>query len=116
MDKIKDIFNFLSIDSSLSTSGQPTESQISALANQGYDTIINLALHNDARYSLPDETGLVASLGMTYIHIPVQFDDPTENDLESFFKAMESNKKQKSPCTLCGKYESYCFFRFVLSH
>ncbi|GAB6145215.1 protein tyrosine phosphatase family protein [Desulfocicer niacini] len=95
MDKIKDIFNFLSIDSSLSTSGQPTESQISALANQGYDTIINLALHNDARYSLPDETGLVASLGMTYIHIPVQFDDPTENDLESFFKAMESNKNKK---------------------
>jgi protein tyrosine phosphatase (PTP) superfamily phosphohydrolase (DUF442 family) len=95
MDKITDIFNFLSIKSSLSTSGQPTEAQLSVLANQGYEVIINLALHNDPRYSLPDETGLVASLGMTYIHIPVQFDAPTENDLKSFFNAMESNKNKK---------------------
>ncbi len=32
---------------------------------------------------------------MTYIHIPVQFDAPTENDLESFFNAMESVKNKK---------------------
>lgn len=95
MNNITDIFNFLSIKSSLSTSGQPTEAQLSALANQGYEVIINLALHNDPRYSLSDETGLVASLGMTYIHIPVQFDAPTENDLKSFFNAMESHKNKK---------------------
>lgn len=94
MDTIKNIYNFLSINSSLSTSGQPTESQLSELANQGYEVIINLALHNDPRYSLPDETGLVALLGMSYIHIPVQFDAPVENDLKLFFNAMESNKNK----------------------
>ena len=95
MDKITDIFNFLSIDLSLSTSGQPTEAQLSILADQGYEVIINLALHNDPRYSLPDEAGLVTSLGMQYMHIPVQFDAPAEHDLELFFNAMEINKEKK---------------------
>lgn len=89
------MFNFLAIDSTLSTSGQPTQDQLSELANEGYEVIINLGLHNDPRYSLPDETGLVTSLGMTYIHIPVEFDAPTEYDLESFFDVMESNKNKK---------------------
>lgn len=95
MDKITDIFNFLSVEPMLSTSGQPTEAQLSALANQGYEVIVNLALHNDPRYSLPDETGFVESLGMTYIHIPVQFDAPSENDLKFFFNAMAANKNKK---------------------
>ena len=94
MDKKTDIFNFLAIDDSLSTSGQPTEAQISELAKEGYDVIINLALHDDPRYSLPDETAYVGSLGMQYIHIPVQFDAPLKSDLVAFFKAMESMAMQ----------------------
>lgn len=95
MKKVIDIFNFLKIDQILSTSGQPTEEQLSELADEGYEVIINLGLHNDPRYSLPDETELVTSLGMRYIHIPVEFDDPTEHDLESFFDVMESNENKK---------------------
>ncbi|MCG8337603.1 MAG: protein tyrosine phosphatase family protein [Proteobacteria bacterium] len=100
MIEIESIYNFLQVESSLSTSGQPSEAQLSALAEKGYDVIINLALHNDPRYSLYDETGLVESLGMTYIHIPVQFDAPTEKDLDSFFNAMKSleNKKVHIHC------------------
>ena len=95
MNKITDIFNFLAIDDSLSTSGQPTESQLSELAKEGYEVIINLALHDDPRYSLPDETAHVESLGMRYIHIPVQFDAPLKSDLVAFFEAMESNKGKR---------------------
>ena len=95
MKKINDIFNFLPITDTLSTSGQPTEAQISALAEKGYELIINLALHDDPRYSLKDETASVKSLGMAYIHIPVQFDQPSKSELISFFNAMESNKSKK---------------------
>ena len=95
MKKINDIFNFLPITDTLSTSGQPTEAQISALAEKGYELIINLALHDDPRYSLKDETASVKSLGMAYIHIPVQFDQPSKSELISFFNAMESNKNKK---------------------
>ena len=91
----KQIYNYLPIEAGLSTSGQPTESQLRALAAEGYEVIINLALHDDPRYSLPDEQTLVESLGMVYIHIPVQFNAPTENNLQDFFAAVESYKEKK---------------------
>lgn len=116
MSQIKKIYNFLQIDSSLSTSGQPTETQLSALAEQGYEIVINLALHDDPRYSLDDETGLVTSLGMTYIHIPVQFDAPAENDLESFFDVMESikNKKCHIHCAANMRVTSFLGLYYVI--
>jgi protein tyrosine phosphatase (PTP) superfamily phosphohydrolase (DUF442 family) len=93
--KIAGIDNFRTVDAMLATSGQPTEDQLRAAAAEGYEVVINLALHNHPRYSLPDEAGLVESLGMTYVHIPVQFDAPGENELLAFFEAMDAHKDRK---------------------
>lgn len=95
MVKLTDIYNFRPIEAKLSTSGQPTEAQLKAVAAGDYEVIINLALHNHPRYSLPDEPGLVKKLGMEYVHIPVQFDDPQEEDLLVFMAAMEKYKHNK---------------------
>jgi protein tyrosine phosphatase (PTP) superfamily phosphohydrolase (DUF442 family) len=57
--------------------------------------VINLALHDDPRYSLPDERGTVQSLGLTYVHIHVQFSMPNEGDLLAFFAAMEAHRSEK---------------------
>lgn len=92
---VADIYNFRPIDDRLSTSGQPSEAQLRAVAAEGYEVIINLALHDQPRYSLPDETGLVTGLGMEYVHIPVQFDAPQETDLLAFITAMEKHKQRK---------------------
>lgn len=95
MAKVTDIYNFRTIKNTLSTSGQPTEAQLRAVAAEGYQVIINLGLHDDPRYSLKNETGLVEGLGMVYVHIPVQFDAPREDDLLAFFQAMEMHKEKK---------------------
>src|SRR4029077_20690041 len=42
---------------------------------------------------LPDEAASVAQLGMTYIHIPVDFQNPTEQDFEQFCAVMEQLKE-----------------------
>lgn len=89
------IHNFHAVNAMLSTSGQPSEAQLAALAGDGVEVVINLALHDDPRYSLRDETGLVRSLGMEYIHIPVQFAAPSEADLLMFFDAMEKHRDRK---------------------
>jgi len=88
-------YNFRLIDDSLSTSGQPTQEQLAAIATAGFRAVINLALHDDPRYSLPDERGTVEGLGMVYVHIPVQFAAPTEGDLLKFFDAMDANSGEK---------------------
>ncbi|MDP3761024.1 MAG: protein tyrosine phosphatase family protein [Ramlibacter sp.] len=89
------IHNWRPVDESLATSGQPTMEQLGTIAGAGFTTVINLALHDDARYSLADEAGAVRELGMAYEHIPVQFAAPTEGDLLAFFAAMDAHRGEK---------------------
>ena len=89
------IYKYRAVDESLATSGQPTVAQLAAVAGAGFGTVINLALHDDPRYSLPDEAGTVRSLGLNYVHIPVQFGSPAEADLAAFFAAMEAHRDDK---------------------
>jgi uncharacterized protein (TIGR01244 family) len=89
---LESIKNFRRVDEQLLTSGQPSEAQLATVAAHGVEVVINLALHDDPRYSLSDEPGLVASLGLDYVHIPVQFAQPTEQDLRAFFDAMDANR------------------------
>lgn len=57
--------------------------------------VINLALHDDPRYSLRDEATSVRALGLEYVHIPVPFTAPTKGDLAKFFDAMDAHKGQR---------------------
>lgn len=92
---VNGIYNYRQATPDLATSGQPHEAQLQAIADAGYEVIVNLALHDDPRYSLTDEASSVKALGLDYIHIPVQFDAPTEGDLVKFFEAMESHKDRR---------------------
>jgi uncharacterized protein (TIGR01244 family) len=92
---VTDIINFRRIDAMLDTAGQPSEAELAAAARDGIEVVINLALHDDPRYSLRDEPGTVEALGMQYVHIPVKFDAPTEQDLFTFFDAMDANADKR---------------------
>jgi len=77
------IHNWQRLDERTTTSGQPREAELAELAAMGARHVIDLALHSHAR-ALPDEAASVAALGMTYTHIPVAFDRPSEADYERF--------------------------------
>ena len=89
-DDIRNAKAFRAVDGQLLTSGQPSEAQLVSAAAEGVQVVINLALHGNPAYSLPDEVGLVRSLAMEYIHIPVAFEAPSEADLLAFFAAMDA--------------------------
>lgn len=89
------IHNYRELDAKLSASGQPGERQLEAIAEAGFEVVINLGLHTDRRYALPDEAGFVSSLGMDYIHIPVRFDSPAEAELLDFIAALERHAYRK---------------------
>ena len=82
-----DIYNWRRLDSRVTTSGQPTEEQLAELSRLGIGHVINLGLHTHEK-ALPDEAASLARLGLTYIHIPVDFDRPTEEDFNKFCDAM----------------------------
>jgi protein tyrosine phosphatase (PTP) superfamily phosphohydrolase (DUF442 family) len=91
---LTDIKNFLRIDERLGTAGQPTEAQLGDVAAGGYAAVINLGLL-DPKYCLPDEAGVVASLGMEYRHIPVRFEAPTVEDFRAFTATMDAWSGEK---------------------
>jgi protein tyrosine phosphatase (PTP) superfamily phosphohydrolase (DUF442 family) len=88
-----DILNWRRVDARLSTSGQPNDAQLAALKDAGVSHVVNLAPHSN-NHALADEPGTVAALGMGYTNIPVDWDEPTEADYQSFRDAMRGLEGQ----------------------
>ena len=88
------IFNYLPISDSLLTAGQPTESQLAAIKAAGFVRVINLAPHG-LENSLPDEADVIKKNGMDYVHIPVDFKNPSDTDFAQFCSALQQVQPQK---------------------
>jgi protein tyrosine phosphatase (PTP) superfamily phosphohydrolase (DUF442 family) len=91
---VKDIYNYQFLDEKLSSSGMPTAEQMKAVAEAGTQVVINLAPAT-VRDALFNEDALVESLGMKYIHIPVDWNNPIRKNLDDFFHAMDEHKDEK---------------------
>lgn len=71
-----EITNYVPVHEYLATSGQPTVQQLECIKEQGFTTVINLAL-NDASVHLEHEDRICLTLGLDYIHIPLLWDQPS---------------------------------------
>jgi len=81
------IYNWRRLDARITTSGQPSEAQLAELRDIGVRHVVNLGLHSHPK-ALADEAGSAARLGMEYIHIPVDFQNPTDADFARFCDVM----------------------------
>jgi protein tyrosine phosphatase (PTP) superfamily phosphohydrolase (DUF442 family) len=55
----------------------------------GFEAVINLALPTSDN-ALANEGSVVTNLGMSYVHIPVDFKAPTAQDFRVFCRVMEA--------------------------
>ena len=106
------IVNWRRIDDLITSSGQPTASELEQLARSGVTDVINLGLTTHER-ALPDEAGDAARLGMTYTHIPVIFDAPTDDNFKSFTAALaaSSGKRVHVHCIMNWRVSAF-FYRY----
>ena len=95
-DAIEDTYNYLKINDQLTTSGQPTEAQFRLIHAAGYKTVINLAPVSVLENSLTTETALLDELSIKYMHIPVDFSKPTEQNFTDFVSSMQAASAQKT--------------------
>lgn len=86
---MSEILNYIKINELISTSGQPSVEQFKEIADNEYEVVINLALHN-ASNAIENEDKVVTSLKMAYFHIPVDFDNPKLSDLKLFLNLLQS--------------------------
>jgi protein tyrosine phosphatase (PTP) superfamily phosphohydrolase (DUF442 family) len=91
---LEDIYNFLPLTEGLLTSGMPTADQMKAVVEAGVEVVVNLAPFDSER-DLEDEGALVESLGMKYIHIPIEWESPTLQNLQDFFRVMDENQNNR---------------------
>ncbi|HEY3915491.1 MAG TPA: protein tyrosine phosphatase family protein, partial [Verrucomicrobiae bacterium] len=88
-EKLSQIYNFRPIGDKLGTAGQPTQAQLQTVRESGFEAVVNLALptSDDA---IPNEGSIVTGLGMSYVHIPVDFKSPKPQDFRAFCRVMDA--------------------------
>jgi protein tyrosine phosphatase (PTP) superfamily phosphohydrolase (DUF442 family) len=91
---MKDIYHYQYLDENLSSSGMPTAGQMKEVAEAGVQLVINLAPH-DSQNAIPDEAGLVKSLGMEYVYIPVTWRAPEAEALTRFMDEMDTHAGER---------------------
>ncbi|WP_299654975.1 protein tyrosine phosphatase family protein [uncultured Tateyamaria sp.] len=113
MTDLPHIVNWRRMDARLTTSGQPTEDQLADIQNLGVTRIVNLGPHHN-KGALVDEAGTVTALGMTYIYIPVEFDDPTDQNYQDFKSAIEDAPDAKTHvhCIYNARVSAF-FYRYA---
>ena len=83
------ILNYVKINELISTSGQPKIEELELIANEGFEVITNLAMPTTSN-ALENEDKIVSSLNMSYIHIPVDFENPKISDLKLFLNVLQA--------------------------
>ena len=91
---INDIYNFLKLSDILLCSGMPTPEQIPSIAEDGVKVVVNLATSKSEGW-MPNEKELIEAQHIAYYNIPVDWENPTSNDLNAFMNIMDSHRHQK---------------------
>ena len=86
--------NVVEITPTLVTSGQPSAEALAGLKAQGFEAVIYLAPPT-VQDAIRDEHLIVARQGLTFVNIPVRFDDPTAEDFATFASVLRALGERK---------------------
>lgn len=88
---LEDIRNFLRLSDHLISGGMPSAEQVAEAADAGVQVVINLAMPT-SEGALNGEDKIVEALGMEYVNIPVEWNNPTLENLTDFTHAMDAHR------------------------
>ncbi len=91
---LEEIYNHLQLSEMLHSGGMPTLAQIASLAADGVQVVVNLATPKSESW-IPNERELVEAQGVAYYNIPVDWDNPTLEDLNKFAAVMDKHRSEK---------------------
>lgn len=106
---IADVYNYRQIDERVFTSGIPTAEQFGGLKDEGFEAVISL-LPDESPNALAGEADLVKEQGLEFHHIPVDWEDPTEEDYHAFVDAFESVDGKKVLIHCAANYRASAFY------
>ena len=98
--KLATIMNFHSYSDELSAGGQPSPEQLRNLKEEGFEAIINISPASTRNY-LSEEAGMAESLGLEYVHFPVDCSNLKEFHFTTF-KGIMRGLQGKRTFVHCG--------------
>ncbi len=112
---MNNILNYIKINENISTAGQPTKEQLQLIKDENFEVVINLAL-SSATNALENEDRVVTELGMTYIHIPVDFEKPKLSDAKQFLLLLQAFEGKKVFVHCAKNYRVTAFIYLYHKH
>ena len=102
------LLNFHQITPRIGTAGHPKAQDFASIAAEGYEVVINLAVH-DADDAIAEEGSLVSKAGMNYFHLPVPWEAPTADHLKTFIGIMDAldDKKVLVHCQVNARVSAF---------
>lgn len=112
---LEQIINYRQYTPSFASAGQPTLEQFQTLKDAGFERVVYIAFTNNPN-ALPDEDQVVKGLGMEYMHVPVDFNNPLPGEFYAFADAMrrEPDKKTLLHCQVNARATAFSFLYRVI--
>jgi protein tyrosine phosphatase (PTP) superfamily phosphohydrolase (DUF442 family) len=111
----EDIINYRQYSPVYASSGQPAREQFESIKAAGFERVIYIAFSHYDR-AISDEDKLVKGLGMRYLHIPVDFDNPQVDEFAAFATYLQAapNKKTLLHCQVNYRASAFSFLYRVI--
>jgi protein tyrosine phosphatase (PTP) superfamily phosphohydrolase (DUF442 family) len=106
--ELAEIRNYKAYSPGFASAGQPTEEQLQAVSDAGFDQVVYIAMSN-SRSAVAGEDAIVKELGMDYVHIPVIWDAPTTSDFYAFASIMQRDPAAKTLLHCAANYRASAF-------
>lgn len=112
---LAEISNFRQYSSTFASAGQPTREQFATIKENGFERIVYIAFTNNPN-AVADEDTVVKGLGMEYMHIPVDFNNPLPDDFYAFADSMrrDTDKKTLLHCQVNARATAFSFLYRVI--
>lgn len=110
-----EINNFRQYSSQFASAGQPTAEQYSTLRDAGFERVVYLGF-SDNPNAVANADQVVKGLGMDYIHIPVDWTNPTKRDFYVFADAMQRDPERQTllHCQVNARATAFSFLYRVI--
>jgi len=95
------IVNFTKVDAVVACGGATETSALDGLAKDGFKAVINLRLASEANANIEANAAHAKSLGLNYVHIPFNSQQPDPKAVDQFLAAI-ANKANQPVYVHCG--------------
>ena len=106
---IEKAYNFKRINELVSSSGTIKHIDISSMAEEDYDLVINL-LPNDNEHARKNEQQEFKTLGIEYKYIPVDWNNPKQSDYIEFESILNGFKCKKIHIHCAANFRATAFY------